>query len=80
MSKLGEGLALYLAYTLTSDAKLPPNLLERARMAVLKSKTKLDDLTLAISETIQHLVKLLTQHGVTGRTWQIGRASCRERV
>ena len=67
MSELGEGLALYLAYTLTRDTKLPPNLLERAGMTVLKSKAKLDDLALAIRETIQHLVELLAQHGVTGR-------------
>ena len=52
MSELGEGLALYLAYTLTRDTKLPPNLLKRAGMTVLKSKAKLDDLALAIRETI----------------------------
>ena len=48
MTQLGERLALDLANALARDAKLAPDLLERAGMAVLEAKPELDHLALAL--------------------------------
>lgn len=50
MAQFRQGLGLDLANTLTGDAKLAANFLQRSRMPVNKAKTKFDDLALSIGK------------------------------
>ena len=65
MTEFGQGLALDLTNTLARDTKLASDLLERAGVTVLKAEAQLDDLTLTIGKSVEDLIKLLVEHGVT---------------
>ena len=64
MAQLGQRLAFDLADALARDAEFATDFLESARMAVLKAEAELDDLALTVGKTVEHLLKLLTEHGV----------------
>ena len=62
MTKLCQGLGLNLANTLARNSKLLAHLFKRARVAILKTKAELNNLTLTISKAVKNLLKLLTKH------------------
>ena len=62
VTQLGQRLGLDLADALARHAKLASNLLERTGMTVLKAKTQLDNLALALRKSIENLRELLLQH------------------
>ena len=72
MTELSESLCLDLTDTLTGDIELLTNLLEGMGSAVLKAVTKLEDLILTGSESIEDLSDLLAEHCIGCRILRSG--------